>query len=104
MDRGGGGDGGGTSGATIVWGAVSSGVYHDRAWPHDPEELHRDRECSMSNSYLYREGRLHAPGTFAISPEDRGLLYGDGLFETMRAYAGRVHLLGRHLARLRAGC
>jgi len=31
---------------------------------------------------------------------DRGFLYGDGLFETMRAYAGTVFNLDRHLARL----
>lgn len=35
---------------------------------------------------------------------DRGLNYGDGLFETMRVEDGRVPLLDRHLARLRSGC
>lgn len=39
-----------------------------------------------------------------VSAADRGLNYGDGLFETMRLHAGRVPLLARHLARLRAGC
>lgn len=39
-----------------------------------------------------------------ISALDRGLNYGDGLFETMRLHAGRVCLLQRHLARLREGC
>ncbi|BDG60458.1 aminotransferase class IV [Caldinitratiruptor microaerophilus] len=34
---------------------------------------------------------------------DRGLLLGDGLFETARIYAGRVPLLERHLQRLREG-
>ena len=42
--------------------------------------------------------------TAAVSARDRGLNYGDGLFETMRLHAGRVCLLSRHLARLRAGC
>lgn len=37
-----------------------------------------------------------------ISVNDRGLLLGDGLFETMRGYAGQVFRLGAHLARLRA--
>src|SRR5262249_3032461 len=32
---------------------------------------------------------------------DRGLLYGDGLFETMRAYNGKVFALTEHLIRLR---
>lgn len=39
-----------------------------------------------------------------VSAKDRGLNYGDGLFETMRLHAGRAALLARHLARLRAGC
>lgn len=35
-----------------------------------------------------------------ISVFDRGFLYGDGLFETMRAYAGSIFLPDEHLARL----
>ncbi len=35
---------------------------------------------------------------------DRGLNYGDGLFETMRLQDGVAPLLDRHLARLEAGC
>lgn len=35
--------------------------------------------------------------------DDRGLAYGDGLFETMRVVGGRVPLLGLHLARLQQG-
>ncbi len=33
---------------------------------------------------------------------DRGLLYGDGIFETMRAYNGKVFKLNEHLSRLAA--
>lgn len=40
----------------------------------------------------------------AIDPRDRGLAYGDGLFETMRIVAGRVPLYEGHLARLARGC
>lgn len=35
---------------------------------------------------------------------DRGLHYGDGLFETLPVTEGRIPLLEAHLARLRAGC
>ncbi|MBM4285555.1 MAG: hypothetical protein FJ128_09945 [Deltaproteobacteria bacterium] len=35
-----------------------------------------------------------------VPVDDRGFLYGDGLFETLRAEAGRVLWLPRHLARL----
>jgi 4-amino-4-deoxychorismate lyase len=40
----------------------------------------------------------------AITVEDRGLSYGDGVFETMRLQNGRVRFLESHLARLHAGC
>jgi branched-chain amino acid aminotransferase len=35
-----------------------------------------------------------------VPVNDRGFLYGDGLFETLRADMGRVHLLTEHLERL----
>jgi 4-amino-4-deoxychorismate lyase len=35
---------------------------------------------------------------------DRGLQYGDGVFETLRIRAGRVRLLEYHLERLASGC
>ncbi|GGZ61549.1 aminodeoxychorismate lyase [Lysobacter xinjiangensis] len=38
-----------------------------------------------------------------ISPLDRGLAYGDGLFETMRAHHGDVPWWDRHWSRLRQG-
>lgn len=38
-----------------------------------------------------------------IHHEDRGLQYGDGLFETMRVRRGRIRLLEYHLDRLYAG-
>jgi 4-amino-4-deoxychorismate lyase len=39
-----------------------------------------------------------------IDARDRGLQYGDGIFETMRVRRGRVRLLEHHLERLFAGC
>jgi 4-amino-4-deoxychorismate lyase len=38
-----------------------------------------------------------------VSIEERGLHYGDGLFETIACIGGRPRLLARHLARLAAG-
>jgi 4-amino-4-deoxychorismate lyase len=39
-----------------------------------------------------------------VDPSDRGLAYGDGLFETMAAMEGRIRWLDFHLQRLGAGC
>jgi branched-chain amino acid aminotransferase/para-aminobenzoate synthetase component 1 len=37
-----------------------------------------------------------------VSVNDRGFLYGDGFFETLRAEAGNIYFLQEHLARLAA--
>lgn len=39
-----------------------------------------------------------------VDYRDRGLQYGDGLFETMRVRGGRIRLLDYHLERLSNGC
>jgi len=39
-----------------------------------------------------------------IDHRDRGLQYGDGVFETMRVHRGQVRLLEYHLERLDRGC
>lgn len=39
-----------------------------------------------------------------LDSRDRGLAYGDGLFETMRVRRGRIRLLDLHIARLTEGC
>ncbi len=39
-----------------------------------------------------------------VDPRDRGLAYGDGLFETMAADRGRIRWLDHHLERLADGC
>ena len=39
-----------------------------------------------------------------IAPNDRGLAYGDGVFETIAVRDGVPQQLDRHLARLEAGC
>ena len=44
-----------------------------------------------------------APGQ-AVPARDRGLAYGDGLFETIAVREGRLLRIDRHLARLGAGC
>jgi len=43
------------------------------------------------------------PGS-SVPADDRGLHYGDGVFETMLVRAGRVRFLEAHLTRLTLGC
>jgi branched-chain amino acid aminotransferase len=50
---------------------------------------------------VYLNGQLIPRSKAKLSPFDHGLLYGYGLFETMRAYNGYIFHLDRHLARLR---
>ncbi|HVO27074.1 MAG TPA: aminotransferase class IV [Candidatus Margulisiibacteriota bacterium] len=52
--------------------------------------------------FVQINGRIVSAQRAQISVFDRGLLYGDGLFETLRAYRGRPFLLPEHLARLHA--
>lgn len=50
---------------------------------------------------VYLNGDLIPRAQARLSPFDHGLLYGYGLFETMRSYGDRIFRLGRHLDRLR---
>ncbi len=49
---------------------------------------------------LYLNGKIIPDREAAISPLDRGFILGDGLFETMRSYQGRIFLIREHLDRL----
>jgi branched-chain amino acid aminotransferase len=46
-------------------------------------------------------GRITPPAAAAVSPLDRGFLFGDGVYETVRTYHGRPFRLGPHVDRLR---
>jgi branched-chain amino acid aminotransferase len=54
-------------------------------------------------SRSYWNGRLVPAGEVRIDPDDAGLLFGDGLFETLRVAGGRPRHLSAHLDRLFAG-
>ena len=51
---------------------------------------------------IYVNGRITAPPLAQISAHDRGFLYGDALFETMRARTSGIVRLDAHLVRLAA--
>ncbi|PWB45806.1 MAG: branched-chain amino acid aminotransferase [Candidatus Methylomirabilota bacterium] len=52
---------------------------------------------------VYLNGRYIQAERAKVSAFDRGFIYGDGLFETIRTYAGWVFALDRHLGRLKKG-
>jgi branched-chain amino acid aminotransferase len=47
------------------------------------------------------DGELFEPEKATVTVYDRGFLYGDAVFETLRTYGGRPFALSQHLARLR---
>ena len=49
---------------------------------------------------VYIDGKFYDEQDAKISVFDHGLLYGDGVFEGIRAYHGRVFKLKEHIARL----
>lgn len=49
---------------------------------------------------VYVNGQWSDRGSATISVYDHGLLYGDGVFEGIRAYGGRVFRLAEHVGRI----
>jgi branched-chain amino acid aminotransferase len=52
---------------------------------------------------VWLNGALAEAESGCVSPSDHGLLVGDGVFETLRCYAGVPFALSDHLERLEAG-
>ncbi len=57
----------------------------------------------MNTKKVYINGRFVPEGKACISVFDRGLNYGDGVFETMKSFQGDVIFLKEHLLRLKKG-
>jgi branched-chain amino acid aminotransferase len=49
---------------------------------------------------VWLDGKWHDRETATVSVYDHGLLYGDGVFEGIRVYGGRIFKLAEHLERL----
>ena len=56
-----------------------------------------------STNYAYVNGKFVPEPNAVVSIRDRGFLYGDGCFETLRVYTGRLFRFPEHLVRLPAG-
>jgi D-alanine transaminase len=49
---------------------------------------------------LYVDGKWVEPGVAAILPEDRGYNFGDGIYEVVRIYKGKMYQWDGHISRL----
>jgi branched-chain amino acid aminotransferase len=65
-----------------------------------PATLHDYSFMAASNLLIYLDGKIVPESEAKISVFDHGLLYGDGCFEGIRIYNGRVFRLTEHLVRL----
>ena len=54
----------------------------------------------MPELQIYIDGKYYPDSEAKVSVFDHGLLYGDGVFEGIRAYDGHVFKLNEHLSRL----
>jgi D-alanine transaminase len=61
------------------------------------------QERVENNMIVYFNGCFQEKNEVRISPDDRGFLFADGLYEVIRAYQGRLFRLPEHLARLNYG-
>ena len=59
-----------------------------------------DTKRQAKGSRIYIDGEFFAEEDAKVSVFDHGLLYGDGIFEGIRFYNGRVFRLAEHLERL----
>lgn len=50
--------------------------------------------------YVFLDNMVVQESDAVVSVYDHGFLYGDGIYETMRAYGGVVFMIGRHIERL----
>ena len=54
----------------------------------------------VKEAKIYVDGKFYSEANAKVSVFDHGLLYGDGIFEGIRFYNGRVFRLEQHLERL----
>jgi branched-chain amino acid aminotransferase len=64
------------------------------------ETRSEESKSGVKESKIYIDGKFYSEANAKVSVFDHGLLYGDGIFEGIRFYNGRVFRLEEHLARL----
>jgi D-alanine transaminase len=71
------------------------------ATPTAEETIPQSSQIPAGGDVVYFDGRYMAKGDVHVSPDDRGFLLGDGIYEVAASYEGRFVALDRHLDRLR---
>lgn len=64
----------------------------------------RQQEVQVNRMKIIVNGKLCEATEAYISAYDHGFLYGMGLFETFRTYAGKPFLLNAHMQRIQESC
>src|SRR5438045_2028701 len=64
------------------------------------DTAHSETGRAVKESKIYIDGKFFKEQDAKVSVFDHGLLYGDGIFEGIRFYNGRVFRLEAHLERL----
>jgi branched-chain amino acid aminotransferase len=88
-----------TTDATVLEGPKT----HRRATGEtiEPAIESRPRQTTgVREAKIYIDGKFYSEANAKVSVFDHGLLYGDGIFEGIRFYNGRVFRLEQHLERL----
>lgn len=64
------------------------------------DEARARKTTAAKESKIYIDGKFYSEANAKVSVFDHGLLYGDGIFEGIRFYNGRVFRLEEHIDRL----
>ncbi|SHE45311.1 branched chain amino acid aminotransferase apoenzyme [Fodinibius roseus] len=59
--------------------------------------------ANQNSSWIIYDGKLKPAKEPVAYAASRGLMYGDGIFETLRVYGGKTLLFEKHMERLKAG-
>ena len=81
-------------------GEVVDTLAEDRKTPGKPAGEPRPSKAASKSLTIYLDGEFLPESEAKVSVFDHGLLYGDGIFEGIRFYNGRVFRLEDHLERL----
>ena len=67
----------------------------------EPAQMDAVALAARKGEVVYFDGRYLLKSDVSVSPDDRGFLLGDGVYEVAAAYDGKFVALDRHMDRLR---